>query len=59
MKKLMLLAVLSVFSFSAAAHACDGVKGHTKAGDSQAAKGDKKDTSKPKKDSPPSDGVKS
>jgi hypothetical protein len=34
MKKLMILAVLSVFSLSAAAaSACDGMKGHEKSGD--------------------------
>jgi len=42
MKKLMILAVLSVFSFSAAAaSACDGMKGHEKSGDATQAKNDK------------------
>jgi hypothetical protein len=37
MKKLMALAIVSVFSLSAAAaSACDGMKGHDKAADSQA-----------------------
>jgi hypothetical protein len=30
MKKLILAAALSAFSFSAAAYACDGMKGHEK-----------------------------
>ena len=30
MKKLILAAVVSAFSFSAAAYACDGMKGHDK-----------------------------
>jgi hypothetical protein len=48
MKKLVLAAVLSVFSFSAAAQACDGMKGHEKAegGQSQAKKNDKKQDTK-------------
>jgi hypothetical protein len=42
MKKLMMLAVLSVFSFSAAAaSACDGMKGHDKSGDATQAKNEK------------------
>ena len=49
MKKLMALAIVSVFSLSAAAaSACDGMKGHEKAADSQAknesGKTDKGDT---------------
>lgn len=37
MKKLMALAIVSVFSLSAAAaSACDGMKGHDRAADSQA-----------------------
>jgi hypothetical protein len=43
MKKLILAAVLSAFSFSAAAHACDGMKGHDKSDtNTQAKKQDKK-----------------
>jgi hypothetical protein len=38
MKKLILAAVLSAFSFSAAAYACDGMKGHDKADGTQSAK---------------------
>ena len=54
MKKLVLAAVLSAFSFSAAAtYACDGMKGHEKSekSDTQANQG-KKDA---KKDSTKSD----
>ena len=54
MKKLVLAAVLSAFSFSAAAtYACDGMKGHEKSekSDTQAIQG-KKDA---KKDSTKSD----
>jgi len=41
MKKLMILAVLSVFSLSAAAaSACDGMKGHEKASADTQAKND-------------------
>jgi hypothetical protein len=49
MKKLVLAAVLSAFSFSAAAtYACDGMKGHEKSekSDTQAKKDAKKDSSK-------------
>jgi hypothetical protein len=49
MKKLVLAAVLSAFSFSAAAtYACDGMKGHEKSekADSQAKKDGKKDSTK-------------
>ena len=49
MKKLVLAAVLSAFSFSAAAtYACDGMKGHEKSekSDTQAKKDGKKDTTK-------------
>jgi hypothetical protein len=47
MKKLVLATVLSAFSFSAAAYACDGAKGHEKsdATQSQAKKQDKKQDS--------------
>jgi opacity protein-like surface antigen len=42
MKKLMILAVLSLFSLSAAAaSACDGMKGHEKSGDATQAKNEK------------------
>jgi hypothetical protein len=49
MKKLVLAAVLSAFSFSAAAtYACDGMKGHEKSekSDTQAKKDAKKDSTK-------------
>ena len=49
MKKLVLAAVISAFSFTAAAtYACDGMKGHEKAekSDGTTAKKDKKDTTK-------------
>jgi hypothetical protein len=49
MKKLVLAAVLSAFSFSAAAtYACDGMKGHEKSekADTQAKKDAKKDSTK-------------
>jgi hypothetical protein len=51
MKKLVLAAVLSAFSFTAAAsYACDGMKGHEKSeksdSASQAKKEGKKDSSK-------------
>ena len=49
MKKLVLAAVLSAFSFAAAAtYACDGMKGHEKSekADTQAKKDSKKDTTK-------------
>jgi hypothetical protein len=45
MKKLILVSVLSAFSFTAAAaHACDGMKGHDKSADTktQAKKPEKK-----------------
>jgi hypothetical protein len=42
MKTLVLAAVLSVFSFSAAAQACDGMKGHAKSDQTQSKKQDKK-----------------
>jgi hypothetical protein len=51
MKKLLVLSMLSAFSISSAAYACDGMKDH-KAGD-QASKGDSpsaKKESKSKKD---------
>jgi hypothetical protein len=53
MKKLVLAAVLSAFSFSAAAYACDGMKGHDKSekSDTQAKNGSKD----AKKDSAKSD----
>ena len=56
MKKLVLATVLSAFSFSAAAYACDGMKSHDKADgtQSQAAKPDKKSQDK-KQDSAKSD----
>ena len=52
MKKLLILAVLSVFSFSAAAaSACDGMKGHDKTtSDSTQAKKDKGKTDTTKGD---------
>jgi uncharacterized membrane protein YebE (DUF533 family) len=49
MKKLVLAAVLSAFSYTAAAtYACDGMKGHEKSekSDTQAKKDGKKDSSK-------------
>jgi len=49
MKKLILAAVLSAFSFTAAAsYACDDMKGHEKSekADTQAKKDAKKDSSK-------------
>jgi hypothetical protein len=46
MKKLMILAVASLFSFSAAAYACDGTKGHDKASDTQAKGAKDKDSKK-------------
>ena len=49
MKKLVLAAVLSAFSFSAAAaFACDGMKGHEKSekSDTQAKKDGKKESAK-------------
>ena len=49
MKKLVLAAVISAFSFTAAAtYACDGMKGHekTEKSDGTQAKKDKKDTTK-------------
>ena len=48
MKKLVLAAVLSAFSFSAAAYACDGMKGHEKSdtAPTQAKKPDKKQDTK-------------
>jgi hypothetical protein len=48
MKKLVLAAVLSAFSFSAAAYACDGMKGHEKSekSDAQAKKDAKKESAK-------------
>jgi hypothetical protein len=42
MKKLVLAAVLSAFSFSAAAHACDGMKGQAKSDQTQSKKQEKK-----------------
>ena len=47
MKKLVLATLLSAFSFSAAAYACDGMKSHDKADgtQSQAKKQDKKQDS--------------
>jgi hypothetical protein len=46
MKKLVLAAVLSAFSFSAAAYACDGMKGHEKADGTQSANQGKKSQDK-------------
>jgi ribosomal protein L12E/L44/L45/RPP1/RPP2 len=49
MKKLILVSVLSAFSFTAAAaHACDGMKGHDKSAETktQAKKEKKADTTK-------------
>jgi len=51
MKKLIMVLVAAVFSFSAAAHACDGMK-HAKAGKGdQVVKKDSKDTKKDDKKS--------
>jgi hypothetical protein len=52
MKKLILAAALSAFSFSAAAYACDGMKGHEKSSETntQAKKQDGKKTDTPKTD---------
>ncbi len=56
MKKLLILAVLSVFSFSAAAaFACDGMKGHDKASSDSQAKNDKAAKDKAKTDGTKSD----
>jgi hypothetical protein len=48
MKKLILAAVISVFSISASAYACDGMKDHANKGDNPAptAKKDKKQDQK-------------
>ena len=46
MKTLMALTVLSVFSFSAAAYACDGMRDHEKASDPQAKADGKADGAK-------------
>jgi hypothetical protein len=52
MKKLILAAALSAFSFSAAAHACDGMKGQQKSSETntQAKKQDGKKTDSAKTD---------
>jgi hypothetical protein len=46
MKTLMALTVLSVFSFSAATYACDGMRDHEKSSDTQAKADGKADNAK-------------
>jgi len=50
MKTLMTLAVLSVFSFSAAAYACDGMRDHEKSSDTQAKSDSAKSAGKTKRE---------
>jgi len=49
MKKLIVASMLSLFAFTSAAYACDGMKGHDGTTQSQAAK-DKTKTEKAKKE---------